>query len=106
MRSSTTPLTHAEQIKNLALDQIAAHAHPEETNGHSHTSYDPLSAQSLATLTDQHVAETVKAVSESQIVRDAWDAGMELSVHGWVYHVATAKLRDLNIGVRGGEHPL
>lgn len=53
-------------------------------------------------LTDKHVADTVKAVSESQIVRDAWEQGMELSVHGWVYHVATAKLRDLTIGVRGG----
>lgn len=56
-------------------------------------------------LTDQHVAETVKLVSECSIVREAWAQGMNLSVHGWVYHVATARLRDLDIGVRGGAFP-
>lgn len=52
-----------------------------------------------------HVAATVKAVAESNVVREAWAKGMELSVHGWVYHVATAKLRDLNIGISGPDGP-
>lgn len=90
-------------IKAIALDQLATAASSVSgsSDAHPHTTYDPLSAHSLAMLTDKHVADTVKAVSESQIVRDAWAQGMELSVHGWVYHVATAKLRDLGIGVRG-----
>lgn len=89
----------------MALDQLHAEstAAASSSDDHPHTSYDPLSSQALATLTDNHVAETVRLVSESSVVRDAWDQGMELSVHGWVYHVATAKLRDLEIGVRGGE---
>lgn len=90
-------------IKAMALDQLQTESNAAATSSddHPHTSYDPLSPHALATLTDNHVAETVRLVSESSVVQDAWDQGMELSVHGWVYHVATARLRDLDIGVRG-----
>ncbi|KAI5476920.1 carbonate dehydratase [Pseudohyphozyma bogoriensis] len=84
-------------IKDLAIEQVKANQSAE----HSHPLSDPLSPLSLATLTDRHVAETVRLVSESSVVREAWANGVELSIHGWVYHVATAKLRDLDIGVKG-----
>ncbi|KAM0753054.1 carbonic anhydrase [Meredithblackwellia eburnea MCA 4105] len=84
-------------IKALAASQLATSgAEADPSKG-----YDPLSALSLAELTDHHVAETVRLVSESSIVQDAWKAGADLAVHGWVYHVATAKLRDLDIGLAG-----
>lgn len=98
------PRSPHPQIKAMALDQLQTESNAAATSSddHPHTSYDPLSPHALATLTDNHVAETVRLVSESSVVQDAWDQGMELSVHGWVYHVATARLRDLDIGVRGG----
>lgn len=105
---SLTPLSPAFQIKSLALE----HLHNAQTNveqsddAHPHTVYDPLSPLSLAELTDHHVVETVRLISESFLVREAWEQGMELSVHGWVYHVATAKLRDLGVGVCGGALPV
>ena len=92
------------QIKNLAMEQLATSAMSAASfasKDHPHTSFDPLSHDSLNNLTDMHVAATVKLVSESAVVQEAWAAGMELSVHGWVYHVATAKLRDLDIGIDG-----
>ncbi|KAK4706194.1 carbonic anhydrase, partial [Phenoliferia sp. Uapishka_3] len=113
VNGAPTPVTSASMkvisdwvapIKQLALDQLTAANMSIEaapSNGHPHTSYDPLSPHSLATLTDHHVAETVRQVAESDVVREAWASGMKLSVHGWVYHVATAKLRDLDIGVEG-----
>lgn len=80
------------QIKDLALSQLNSsngelrdHTH---SNGCSHAQYDPLSPTALGELTDRHVAETVKAVAESQIVTEAWKEGKQLSVHGWVYHVS------------------
>lgn len=79
-------------IKSLASSQLPAC---------SAASRSPLDTLSLAELTDQHVRDTVQAVAESDIVRAAWDEGRELSVHGWVYHVATAKLRDLDCGYKG-----
>ncbi|GAA6041631.1 hypothetical protein JCM8097_007779 [Rhodosporidiobolus ruineniae] len=80
-------------IKSLASQQLPS------------CSSDPLSALDLATLTDQHVADTVKAVAASELVKAAWAEGRELSVHGWVYHVATAKLRDLECGWKGVDQP-
>jgi carbonic anhydrase len=93
------------------------HLSPAE-NGHTHSSTcghlategsvdpnDPLSAASLLALTDAHIAQMVKNIAESQIVKDAWANGQQLSVHGWCYHVASAKLRDLDIGWRGVGEP-
>jgi carbonic anhydrase len=48
-----------------------------------------------------HVAATVRAVAESDVVREAWAKGVNLQIHGWVYHVGTAKLQDLGIGLKG-----
>ncbi|BGP52566.1 hypothetical protein JCM8202_004936 [Rhodotorula sphaerocarpa] len=62
---------------------------------------DPLSTLELASLTDEHVKSTVEAVAASDLVQAAWAEGRDLSVHGWVYHVATAKLRDLDCGFKG-----
>ncbi|GAA6058752.1 hypothetical protein JCM10212_003440 [Sporobolomyces blumeae] len=80
-------------IKSLASTQLGS--------GSSSSPSDPLDALSLAHLTDTHVAATVQAVSESDIVKSAWDEGRELTVHGWVYHVGSAKLRDLDCGFKG-----
>ncbi|GAA5923310.1 uncharacterized protein JCM15063_003605 [Sporobolomyces koalae] len=78
-------------IKSLASNQISSQPGAK----------DPLDNLSLAELTDNHVASTVKNVAESDIVQQAWKEGRELSVHGWVYHVGSAKLRDLDVGFKG-----
>lgn len=94
------PQPRAEQIKDLALSQIDEQEGKKgeqlrdlNSCGHDHSvnggaSYDCLSNTALGELTDRHVAETVKAVAESSIVKDAWAQGRQLSVHGWVYHVS------------------
>lgn len=89
----TSEISGRVQIKSLA-------------SPHAHGSSDPLSTLELASLTDEHVRATVEAVASSDLVRAAWDEGRDLSVHGWVYHVATAKLRDLDCGFKGRESPL
>lgn len=79
--------------------QIKSLATPHACKGDS----DPLSTLELASLTDEHVKSTVEAVAASDLVQAAWAEGRDLSVHGWVYHVATAKLRDLDCGFKGRE---
>lgn len=59
-------------------------------------SYDPLSVPAIATLTDKHVEETVRALKDSSIVRDAWKEGRELSIYGWVYHVSEFAKKQMN----------
>ncbi|MEO8346454.1 MAG: carbonate dehydratase [Betaproteobacteria bacterium] len=42
-----------------------------------------------------NVIEQVANVCETTVVRDAWERGQELSVHGWVYGLKDGLVRDL-----------
>ncbi|KAM0746857.1 carbonic anhydrase [Meredithblackwellia eburnea MCA 4105] len=84
-------------IKSLASTQLAL------TPNSNVDVRDPFSFQSLTTLTERHVAETVRTIAESSIVTKAWEEGKKLEIHGWMYHVGTARLHDLGIGVKGAD---
>lgn len=46
-------------------------------------------------LCELNVVEQVVNVSQTTIVRDAWQRGQHLSVHGWIYGLQDGLLRDL-----------
>lgn len=48
-------------------------------------------------LCELNVIEQVHNVCQSTIVRDAWDRGQALSVHGWIYGLNNGLLRDLGV---------
>ena len=50
-------------------------------------------------LCELNVIEQVSNVCHTTIVRDAWDRGQELAVHGWVYGLKDGLARDLNVTV-------
>jgi carbonic anhydrase len=52
-------------------------------------------------LCELNVLEQVRNVSQTTIVRDAWQRGQELAVHGWIYDIRDGLLRDLDICVTG-----
>jgi carbonic anhydrase len=54
------------------------------------------------TLCTLNVVEQAAAVWQSSVVREAWAAGQEVAVHGWVYSVRDGLLRDLNVTVTSG----
>lgn len=86
-----SPPFSIKKIKSIATSQITSTTSPK----------DPLDNLSLAELTDSHVKSTVENVAASDIVQSAWKEGRDLSVHGWVYHVGSARLRDLDVGYKG-----
>ncbi|MGA0333123.1 MAG: carbonate dehydratase [Kiritimatiellia bacterium] len=47
-------------------------------------------------LCELNVLTQVRNVCESTILRDAWDRGDELSVHGWIYSLHDGILRELS----------
>jgi carbonic anhydrase len=47
----------------------------------------------------------VHNVSSDVFVLDAWARGQPLSVHGWVYSLATGLVNDLNVTVRAPRAP-
>jgi carbonic anhydrase len=50
-------------------------------------------------LCELNVIEQVANVCDTTIVRDAWDRGQELAVHGWIYGLQDGFLRDLKTTV-------
>jgi carbonic anhydrase len=51
-------------------------------------------------LCELNVVEQMVNVSRSTVVRDAWDRGQTLAVHGWIYDVSDGLLRDLGRSIR------
>ncbi|HEX8361115.1 MAG TPA: carbonate dehydratase [Longimicrobium sp.] len=52
-------------------------------------------------LVELNVAEQVRHVCETTVVRDAWLRGQPLTVHGWVYRLQDGILRDLGVATSG-----
>jgi carbonic anhydrase len=50
-------------------------------------------------LCELNVIEQVSNVSQTTVVRDAWDRGQELAVHGWIYGLKDGLIHDLKINV-------
>ncbi len=57
---------------------------------------DPAASNRLCEL---NVIEQVVNVCHTTIVREAWERGQELTVHGWIYGLHDGILRDLNVTV-------
>jgi carbonic anhydrase len=57
----------------------------------------------LNRLCEYNVIEQVANVCRTTIVRDAWDRGQELSVHGWIYGLKDGLLHDLHATVTGAD---
>ena len=49
----------------------------------------------IARLCELNVVDQVRHVGETTIVRDAWQRGQALTLHGWIYDVNDGLLRDL-----------
>ena len=58
-----------------------------------------LSGAGVDRLCELNVIEQVANVCQTTIVRDAWERGQELAVHGWIYGLSDGLLRDLAVTV-------
>jgi carbonic anhydrase len=52
-------------------------------------------------LCELNVIEQVGNVCHTSIVRDAWDRGQRLTVHGWIYGLRDGILHDLGLSISG-----
>jgi len=57
---------------------------------------EPDEAHRIDRLCELNVIEQVANVCQTTIVRDAWDRGQELTVHGWVYGLKDGLVHDMN----------
>ncbi len=61
----------------------------------------PDEKERLNLLCELNVIEQVANVCHTTIVQNAWKAGQDLSVHGWIYSIEDGILKDLNVCVTG-----
>ena len=53
------------------------------------------------TLCELNVIEQVLNVGQTTVVRDAWERGQQLSIHGWIYRLDDGLLHDLKMTASG-----
>ncbi|WP_026971017.1 carbonate dehydratase [Aliagarivorans marinus] len=58
-------------------------------------------AKRIDRLVELNVIEQVHNVANTTIVKNAWKAGQQLSVHGFVYSLEDGILNDLEVSIRG-----
>jgi carbonic anhydrase len=78
--------------------------HPIRETYHEHRqaleAIEPLDRR-LDRLCELNVIQQVKNVASDVFVQDAWAAGADLCVHGWVYSLANGLITDLEVTKRG-----
>jgi len=52
-------------------------------------------------LCELNVIEQVANVCQTTVVREAWERGQKLIVHGWIYSLGDGRVRDLDMHVTG-----
>jgi carbonic anhydrase len=63
----------------------------------------PTEDEQVTRLCELNVIEQVVHVCETTVVRDAWERGQSVSVHGWIYDLRDGLLRDFGLSVTGPE---
>ncbi|WP_221032867.1 carbonate dehydratase [Actomonas aquatica] len=58
----------------------------------------PTEGEQHDRLCELNVIEQVANVCQTTIVRDAWERGQTLHIHGWIYSLKDGLLRDMHIG--------
>lgn len=59
--------------------------------------------ETLNLLCELNVIEQVRNVCSTTIVKDAWNQGVDLSVHGWIYNIENGILKDLDACITSNE---
>jgi carbonic anhydrase len=50
-----------------------------------------------------NVAAQVQSASRIPSIREAWHRGQSVAIHGWIYDLRDGLLRDLKVGISGGD---
>jgi carbonic anhydrase len=79
-------LRHVDDVKHKHAEALRGIDEPQERH---------------ARLCELNVIEQALNVCHTTIVRDAWDRGQTLNVHGWIYSLRDGRVRDLRMHVPG-----
>lgn len=74
-------LRHVQDVREKHQQRLAKAGNESQASDH---------------LCELNVIEQVANVCQTSIVRDAWERGQNLSIHGWIYGLQDGRLHDLN----------
>ena len=79
--------------------------HVQDVNEKHHSLLNTIPGGSAATnrLCELNVIEQMANVCQTTIVRDAWERGQALAVHGWIYGIEDGLLRDMKTTVSAAD---
>lgn len=92
-----------EQIRLGLVDNWLRHVQDVREKHHEFLATVASPEQRLRYLCELNVAEQVFNVCHTTVVRDAWDRGQAVTVHGWVYDVADGILNDIRVSAASHE---
>lgn len=79
------------------VDNWLRHVRDVQQKHEAHLRATSEESQRWDRLCELNVIEQVLNVCQTTIVRDSWQRGQDVAVHGWIYKVQDGLLRDLNI---------
>jgi len=82
-------------------DNWLRHVRDVHDKHHLHLGHVEAGPSATNRLCELNVIEQVANVCQTTIVRDAWERGQHLAVHGWIYGIEDGLLRDMNTTVSG-----
>jgi carbonic anhydrase len=82
-------------------DNWLRHVHDVREKHDDEVAVVPGLPQRIDRLCELNVVEQVVNVCRTTIVRDAWERGQSLAVHGWIYGLKDGLVRDLGMTVTG-----
>ncbi len=65
----------------------------------AHLSEGQDSTEAVNHVCELNVAEQVINVCKTNIIKDAWARGQDLTIHGWIYSIADGLLKDLGVNI-------
>lgn len=85
------------------LEQWLAHVRSVRESHEAELDSLPEAEAKWRRLCELNVVAQVNKVTDQPVVKDAWQRGKPLIVHGWIYDLSDGLLRDLDVSVRFGE---
>jgi len=87
-------------------DNWLRHVHDVHEKHDGRVAVVPGLPQRVDRLCELNVVEQVVNVCHTTIVRDAWERGQSLAIHGWIYGLKDGLVRDLGMTVTGAAEVL
>ena len=89
----------------VLVDNWLRHVQDVRTKHQNELDALPTEAARHSRLCELNVIEQVVNVSRTTVVREAWQRGHDVAIHGWVYDIRDGLLRDLGMCVTGEMNP-